>query len=240
MTQLWLLYRLQQIDSKIRVSEHGLTQLVPSDDLARKISVRQRKLKEMDEALHKLRTQLKDAELKLASITSHRTEIEAKLYSGKVTNPKELSGFQMESDQLKHQAGEVEDKALELMEQIDGQTAEMDKLKKHLEHAVKQQEDEGKSQAATRVQIEAEIAENNRKRAALVAELETPLITRYEGLRKRKDGVAVTKMQGTACGTCGVTVPEPVRRRVLERELETCPSCERILFSEEATARHHA
>lgn len=242
MNQLWLLFRLQQTDSKLAAVEQQLAGLVPSAEIVKAISIRERKLKEASEQHHHLKVALKDAELKMASVAEHRKGIEKKLYDGTTTNTKELGGFQKEAEQLKVQESQLEDKALELMEQVDAQATEIEALKARLEKGRKALDNEKATQEKTHVDLEQQLDELRKKREAMIAELEPVLVTRYEGLRKRKQGVAVALLRksptGEACGECGVTLPEPLIRRVKDRQIEICLSCERILFAEEKLHAH--
>lgn len=236
MIGIYQLYRLQQADSKIGVLEHQLATLAPSEEHAKTVRVRERKVKEADAALHALKTQLKDSELKTASIEDHRKQIEKKLYDGKTTNPKELAGFQQEAEMLRSQQDKLDEQSLELMDRVAAQEAELANLKDRLDRGRRALDEEHKKLEQSRVDLQQQLADLKQKRDALAAELDAVMLGRYDNLRKRKSGVAVARLSGSACGQCGVTVPEPVRKRVEHRELETCPSCERLLFAETAAA----
>jgi len=232
MSNMYHLYKLQQADTKIAVLEHRLTTLAPSEEHAKTVRVRERKVKEATEALHHLKVKLKESEHNLATVEDHRKQIEKKLYDGKTTSTKELAGFQAEADQMRAQQGKHEEQVLEVMDQVSQQEQEVANLADRLQRGRKALEDEAKKLEQERHDLEAQVAELRQKRIAMAAEIEPPMLSRYDLLRQRKKGVAVARLQGQACGECGVSLPEPVRRRVEERQVEVCSSCERLLFAE--------
>jgi predicted nucleic acid-binding Zn-ribbon protein len=73
------------------------------------------------------------------------------------------------------------------------------------------------------------------RRDELARAVEPALLSRYENLRKRRGGVAVTQISGTTCRGCNRNIP-PQLAIVLARanSIENCPHCNRILYSAEA------
>jgi len=232
MIQLYPLYRLQQVDSKI---DHLLGKINAGDDseeLQKKIRIRDRKLQATEKELHALKTQLKDTELKLATVESHIKDFEKKLYSGKTTNPKELASFTTEIDLLKAQKSGFEDTVLELMDKVETTKTEAATVKTRLDKGKKDLEQHGLKSGTVKHEAEAQLEELRKKRDEMAAEIEHTLISLYERLRKRRQGIAVARLEQNACGECGTGLPESVRRRVQERQLEVCSYCERILFTD--------
>src|SRR2546426_831976 len=79
--------------------------------------------------------------------------------------------------------------------------------------------------------LTAELEAARRQRGALAAEVDPDFLRRYERLRSRKDGVAVTAVNGSVCNACHMTVPEAVLNAARERdEIRTCEDCGRILY----------
>lgn len=235
MNDLWLLHRLQQIDNKLTSLKAEADALVASAEITKAIAVRERKHRDGEVRLRGMRTALKDAELKLATVTNHRKSIEAKLYSGTTTNPKELSGFAREAELLAGQQGTLEEQILAAMEEIEAFVAEQEALLGRLGKARQALEKEQAAHTQKRIELDKQSEEVLGRRQQLTAELSPASLNRYETLRKKKQGVAVTLLKGSACGDCGTSLPEPLCRRVRERQVELCTGCERILFAEGST-----
>ena len=232
MSQLRPLYNLQQLDSKLAFLEAQAAQVDPGTELRRKLQSRQQKLTKLTEDRAALKLSLKDTELKLASVAAHVGEINKKLYSGKTRNPKELASFNLELKQLNGQKDVLETQALDLMEKLETQEGEMQKVERLVDAARKSVEEHEKLTADAQRQIEEQLQETRRRRDLLVRDIDATMLVRYDVLRKRKKGVAVVHMLGNACGECGANLPDSVRQRVRERHLELCSNCERILFTE--------
>lgn len=232
MIQIYPLYRLQQLDSKIDLLDRQAATTDGNAEIEKKIRIRERKLAEADKQHHALRTQLKDTELRLASLESHIKDLEKKLYSGSTTNTKELAGYSQEVGILKGQKSTLEDAVLALMEQVETVVNEMATIKTRLEKAKKELDEHHQKSGDVRRDATTQLDELRKKRDAMISEIEASLMSRYEALRKRKDGVAVAKIEQNACHECGAQVTDAVKRRVQERQLELCPYCERILFTD--------
>lgn len=232
MLQIYPLFRLQQLDSRISLLERQLGASGEDAEIQKKIRVRERKLAEAESARQSLRTRLKDAELRLASIESHIRDINKRLYSGSTTNSKELAGYAQELEMLKGQKSGLEDDVLSLMEQVETLNSEADAIRGRLEKAHHELEAQHARSGASKKELESQLHELQEKRAVQAAEIEAVLLSRYEKLRQRKDGVAVARIEGNSCGECGTAVLESVKRHVQERQLEVCSYCERILFTD--------
>lgn len=232
MIQLYPLYRLQQVDSKIDLLTSRVGAADGGAELHKKIRAREHKLQVTDKEFHRLKTLLKDSELQLATVESHAKDIEKKLYAGRITNPKELAGFNTELEQLRAQKSDLEDKVLDLMEKVEDAKGEVTALETRLQKARNELEDREQRSDTTKRQTEQQLEELRKKRESLAQEIESALMTRYETLRKRKDGIAVARLDGITCGECGTGLPESIKRRIQERQLEVCSYCERILFTD--------
>lgn len=155
-----------------------------------------------------------------------------RLYSGTVTSPKELQAIQDEINSLKRRVNELEDQELELMEQLEPQDAEADRI------AADNTVLDGRSAAAAiqlaqdEAGVDAELAQVTAARDAARAGLTGDLLTHYTQLRKALGGVGVARLQGSRCEGChlDLAAAEVDRlRRSPGVELAHCEECGRIL-----------
>jgi len=118
--------------------------------------------------------------------------------------------------------------AAEIQQSIDTLQEQLDE-----KEADAQEELEGLSKRAEEVAARMKALET--RRAELALAVEPALLSRYENLRKRRGGVAVTQIAGTTCRGCNRNIP-PQLAIVLARanSIENCPHCNRILYSAEA------
>jgi len=177
-----------------------------------------------------LRAQWHDRELEAKTLDAKIKGLEERLYSGRVTNPKELDGMGKDLEMHKRLRSALDDKLLELMEAIE----------QAQHHATEQARALAQTEAARartvedltreREAVTARIAELNAAREAARATLDPAALKVYDHLRQTKAGHAVVLVKRDACSACGVTVPTGWIQRVREgNEMVLCSGCGRIL-----------
>ncbi len=170
-----------------------------------------------------------DGQLKI--LTSKIEAEEKRLYSGTVTNAKELQNIQHEVDSLKEQRLRLEDQLLEAELRLDSanreqlaaaqNVAEREKARSiHIEgwrHEVRTLTDS--------------ITRTDARREAQRNKIEPRALLMYEDVRRRRGGMAVARVQGSTCGACRIQMPDSVRKKAFNPDvLAQCPNCERILY----------
>jgi len=81
----------------------------------------------------------------------------------------------------------------------------------------------------------ARLRELDGRRAEAATKVDPSLLSRYENIKKRRAGIAVCPVVGHTCRGCNRNIP-PQLSIVLQRadSVETCPNCNRIIYSAEA------
>jgi predicted nucleic acid-binding Zn-ribbon protein len=87
----------------------------------------------------------------------------------------------------------------------------------------------------TQAELEATLASLATRRTAAAALVDPGLLGKYENIKKRRAGVAVAPVVGSTCKGCHRNIP-PQLSIVLQRvdSVETCPNCNRIIYSADA------
>lgn len=227
-----VLHDLQTIDSQLDAARLALA------DAQRLIGDRSalepltRDLTHAREELHRLEAEQRDLELDAESKRAKIAADENKLYSGRVTNPKELEAISEEVRQEKQQLGVVEDRLLELLDAGETLGSQIADLERDLARAT-----DAWGQAQTRAQSRAQelqqsIDDLESERGALLGQVEAPTRLTYENLRKQKGGMAIATVLQRTCQACRVSslTPAMEQRARIGAELITCPSCGRILY----------
>ncbi|MGH7862002.1 MAG: DUF7581 domain-containing protein, partial [Candidatus Dormibacteraceae bacterium] len=123
MSDLQLLHQLQELDLQIEARNRALqeieTVLGESDGLA----AAQSRVKQLQDLLHSQQQKVRELEWNAEDIGRHAREDEAKLYGGKIHNPKELDGLRRDLEQRKARQGEVEDRELQVMAEVEATQA---------------------------------------------------------------------------------------------------------------------
>ncbi|GIL15851.1 MAG: hypothetical protein BroJett039_10240 [Chloroflexota bacterium] len=177
-----------------------------------------------------LESALRALELETGGLTEKLAQVNERLYSGRITNAKELAGLNEDEKMLQRRKGELEDRALALMEQIEHAAA--DAKQKHAAHerSVAETQTRQEHEHAALRALDASDTELERKRAALRAQLDAATLRAYDHLRATKKGRAVSLIKHSACGQCGFAVPSGLMSRAkVGSELVLCVNCERIL-----------
>lgn len=187
-------------------------------------------LTEAQERANGLRSQLGALELETQGLTDKLKQVSERLYSGRIGNPKELAGLNLDAGLLQKHRSELEDRELALMEQIETVEAELQSRR-----AAREKIDAERAARVTTAQrtletVRAASAEMTARRDALRTRLTPDILSEYDRLRRAKRGRAVAQMKASTCAACGYAVPSGLVARVKAgAEIVYCANCERIL-----------
>ncbi len=113
------LYQLQEIDLEIESDEQALAQITSQLGESQAVVKARIELKLKQQHLEELGRQQHAAEWEIEDLVNKLTTAEEKLYSGRIKDPKELTNLQHEVDGLRIRRNQLEDKALEIMDQVE-------------------------------------------------------------------------------------------------------------------------
>lgn len=225
------LFQLQQLDLELERLVAELQSVVNS---LQGSSTLQKRRAEHDIAQQQLRAGLqtqKEVEWALEELNNRLSAQEQRLYNGTVTNPKELNALQQEVQHLRAQQSRQEDMALEVMDSAES----LHEIARRKAEALAQEEktwgEETASLRARRAQLEVRQQELQGRRAQLASGIEPQFVTRYDAMRRTKQGRAVSKVEQNSCQWCRVILtPSELQRVRINNDLQTCSNCGRILY----------
>lgn len=223
------LYQLQEVDLELESNEQALKQIIGQLGESQEVVRVRDRLASEHQRLEELRRQQRSLEGEIDDITTKLAATEDKLYSGSIGNPKELANLQHEVDMLKLRRSQLEDKALDVMEQVElatGSVATMGSQLKTLEAEWQSQQQQLSSEVE---RLKAVMSDLQHKRQALSAEIEPKAVELYHELKKQK-GTAVAKVEQGVCQGCRISLSNADLQRVRSGSLVMCSSCSRILF----------
>lgn len=195
-------------------------------------------------ALEAARTTLAEARERLSGLERDRRALdgqlqdlgariereEKKLYDGSIKQFKELQALGTEVDHLREERGALDERGLGLLAEIEAQAAVVANADREFESLDREWQAVSAGLVQEASGLKRRIEASEQVRAAQAAKVTTGAVRTYEGLRRRKGGKAVVRLQGSSCMGCRVAVPDAVRRRILNSPtLVLCPQCERIL-----------
>lgn len=171
-------------------------------------------------------------EADLALVESKVSELEARLYSGAITVPRELQAMQAEADALRARRASLEDEVLKAMEERESLDEEINVLRQR--RAELDAEGVGLRATVAEVQsgLDRDLAAEQEARSSAVSSLPADLVALYERLRARLGGVAAAPLVNGRCGGCHLALPATEVDRLRKEPPEIlvlCEQCERIL-----------
>jgi uncharacterized protein len=168
----------------------------------------------------------------IASLTERANQAEKQLYSGAVTNPRELQALQDDVASIRRRIGQLEDDELEIMELVEPVDAERTQLTGERERL----DAEGARLRAALDEAESELAAQlaavQAEREAAAAEVPDELWPEYDKLRARFGGVGIARLVGSTCQGCHLALPavevDRIRKLPLDEAVH-CEECGRLL-----------
>ena len=225
------LYQLQQLD--LELERLAAEQQVVVKSLQGNARLQELRI-ELNSAQQQLRSRLqaqKEAEWALEELTRRLGAQEQRLYSGMVSNPKELNALQQEIQHLRTQQGRQEDTYLEVMEATELLQEESRRKAETLQQAEEAWTRESATMLARRNQLEVRKQELQARRTQMLTSIDAGFISRYEAMRRAKQGRAISKVEQNSCQWCRVILtPSELQRVRISSQLQTCTNCGRILY----------
>jgi len=222
-------YQLQEVELEIESSEQTLRQIDSQLGENQAVVRIQTKLALEQQRLEELREQQHSAEWEIDDITSKLTTAEEELYSGRIRNPKELASLQHEVDGLRVKRDQLEDKALEVMEQVELAAASVASVSSELKTVEAEWHSQQQQLSTEMEQLKAILADLKHKQQLLLAGIDPQPVEFYYQLKKQR-GQAVAKVEQGICRGCRISLPTAEVQRARSGNLVQCSSCGRILF----------
>ena len=225
------LYQLQQLDlelERVAAEQQAVAKSLQGNARLQELRI------EHNSAQEQLRSRLqaqREAEWALEELTRRLGAQEQRLYSGMVSNPKELNALQQEIQHLRTQQGRQEDTYLEVMEAAESLQEEARRKAEMLQKAEEAWARESSTMLGRRDQLEVRKQELQARRTQMLTSIDAGFISRYEAMRRAKQGRAISKVEQNSCQWCRVILtPSELQRVRISSQLQTCTNCGRILY----------
>jgi len=228
--ELERLVALQEVDKEI------LELSVNLDRLPRELQEKEQERAALEaeksasaQELEGLRKQLREMETEVADLEEGIKASRQRLMD--INKELELKAMLKEIGFREDQRDQKETRVLELLEQVETQNqsvAEMEQALKQLQEAYERQAAEVAAQVKELEQKRAVLQE---KRDILKKELPAPLLKRYDFIRQRRNGSAISEVQEGVCLGCHMNIlPQQFIDLQKGEEIIQCPHCQRILY----------
>ncbi len=224
-----LLAALQSMDSKMDGHRRRYAEIQQALKMPDSLVNAQKNKEECEARLAHWRRERKQREAAVADQIRHIKDQEQQLYGGRIKDAREQVAMQKNVESLKKHLGTLEEGVLEAIMELE--QAEQD-VAAAGEQLSREQAAWAEKEAALLAEKEAIIADARTlkaKRTQVAGQLPADVLSRYERLRKAKQGIAVAKLQHGSCSGCGASLPKATQQRLYGDALVKCPLCGRIL-----------
>jgi predicted nucleic acid-binding Zn-ribbon protein len=226
------LYNLQLIDSQLDGHQRRLLEIEEALSDKTKIQAAEKILESRTYEYEATKKELKKAEELVQAQRLKIKQTDTKLYSGKISNPKELQDLQEEKMALKRYLSILEDRQLENMLEMDEKRDQFTKAKTGYDSVVENHHNLSIQLNADKVEISSSIKELETRRDSLHNLISKEDLSVYHQIRKQRNGVAVSRVEDRACSSCGATLTAALHQAARSpNQITICESCGRILFS---------
>jgi len=223
---------LQERDRRLAELTEQVTQL-PKDEARAKgrLSQDEGAVATAKKALQEIGVAAKNLELDVE--TRRTTIIRLKQQQFETRKNEEFQALGHEVERYTDEIDDLETKQLELMEKSDAQRAVLEAAEAVLAKSQKVVDEDLVALVERGKNLEQEKVDVAADRARLAGEVDEELLSLYERLLPRKNGVAICAIHAGQCGGCHVKlIPATLVKVQAEREVAQCENCSRILYAE--------
>ncbi|HYI61502.1 MAG TPA: C4-type zinc ribbon domain-containing protein [Acidimicrobiales bacterium] len=219
--------------TQLRTRRQGLPERAEAVEVAAALRGVQERQAAVDDERHRLDRDQARLEDEIAGLRAKSVQADQALYSGTVTNPRELKALQDDLASRARRIAELEDRELELLverEPVDAATIEVAAERAVLEARAAEL---AARITAAEAEIDVELDRVLGGRAEVAASVPADLLAEYEELRAANGGIGVARLEhGTTCGGCHLQLSAMERDRIRGLPDDTrvhCEECGRLL-----------
>jgi uncharacterized protein len=233
MSRAGSLLQLQGIDLEMDVKRARLRaiEIALGDDPA--VQEAERDLVEAQAELHTARVSIQNLEFDGQNLGQKIADVDSRMYSGKVTNPKELQDLQNEVNSLRHRRDALEEKQFEALLIAENAEVRSADVQHRLERAETVAAEAHGNLREERQELQTGLARLQVNHDAAAASIPAADLEIYSRLRLSKKGRAVSQLDEGACTACGVA---PSSSRIQDarqgNDIILCGNCGRILCAD--------
>lgn len=228
--QIKSLAELQKLDSEIfHLNREASSCPVEKKKLEEAFEKKKAGLKAAEDALKALQVQQKSKENDLLSREDKIAKLKSQLYTLK--SNKEYQAMELEIKGAQADKSLLEEEILKSFDAVEEAKGRVAREKEALALQEKAFRTEAASLDQKASDLAAQSAALTEKRKAFLSGVDARLLTQYEKILNKRDGLALVPVVHHACGGCHVELPaQTVNEIQIGEKLITCESCARILY----------
>ena len=175
--------------------------------------------------------QAADMAAEIAALVEKRAAAETRLYSGEVTNPKELQDMQMETEALARRKTVLDEELLRLQRERDERKRLLDESEAALDSVREEHGEQNRELQAEKETLSASVTDMLARRKGAIKEIPPDMFKIYNGMRMPKSNRPIAVLNENACTICGIEQNHTVIVAINRKEgMVNCQNCGRILI----------
>jgi predicted nucleic acid-binding Zn-ribbon protein len=192
---------------------------------------------ELNAAMEVAAAELKQLELdfdkadgELQILEAKLQEHETRLFAGGMSG-RETEHMRLEVQSLKGQREALEERVLQMLEQLDPHRARVAELKSEIDAVGSVKAALEETIKAEWKRIDAELARKEERKKEALAPVPPDLVELYEKLRPIKEGVAIARYEHGVCDGCHMALSPAEESEAFAEEIPRCVHCRRLLVA---------
>ncbi|GJM42419.1 MAG: hypothetical protein DHS20C20_27010 [Ardenticatenaceae bacterium] len=223
------LFQLQKLDTEIDQKKKRLGEVLKAQREPVSLLKKRQRAETAASGLETWKTKHQELTLEVESVSTKAKNSENRLYSGEVTNPKELADLQQEVESLGRRKTVLEEEVLEALVQIEDAQTEKTAADEELETAVAQWDNQSVHLKAEQNELALSLHKLMQTRKTNATAIDAAVLKEYEQLREDRLGVAVVALRVNLCLGCRTTVSANKVKEANEGRKVYCGGCGRLL-----------
>jgi predicted nucleic acid-binding Zn-ribbon protein len=231
MTAIKQLYSLQELDLALDGIKSQKKQA--EEELHARLTVEQleKTLQEERDQLEEIQRAHRALQLEADSQRERAKQLDQRLFSGEITNPRDLATLELETNNVKAQVDQKDVQLLEYSMRAQDVRSKIGSLETELANAQRAWDTRQAELTAQVAALKTEQDDLMAQRDQIAATVDQSELQKYETLRKSKAGRAVARVERGLCQACRMSLPTQHLQRVRAgRQTVLCSSCGRMLF----------
>lgn len=220
------------VATQLRTRRQNLPERAEAAEVAAATGAITERLTVVDAERHRLDTDATCLDDQVGSLRAKSAHADAAMYSGTITNPRELQSLQDEVASLARRVATLEDAELELMVAREPLDAEAEALAAERAGLVERAEALATRITVAEAEIDAELEREGAARAQAAEAVPAEMLAEYESLRSKRAGIGIARLEHGTCGGCHMKLSavELDRIKALPADARiTCEDCGRLL-----------
>jgi len=225
------LFQVQRIDSDADKMNKRLDQIQDFIENNSKISNAEKAYESKKDYYVKRTNEFNAINDKIEKKKIKKSQSQSSLYSGKVQNPKELEDLQHEIESLQKTVDKLEESQMEALVLLDGAEKDLSTAKNNLKKARSEFATELSLLNAEKEKLTQNLQRLKSQRKPIYTSISVDYQQKYETLRKKKMGIAVTSLSENSCKACGANLTASQQQTArASTKVFICPNCGRIIY----------